>query len=254
MRNRLFLIVFLFSFSSVFGAFKGWTHLELGAGNYGQNGRSLRGGKEQPVEACYVRSEEHFFWNQNEKTFAPEKQYFVLFETLDQLITRFGPEGIFHVNDYVEDFTLYTAFRLKEYAVQKGYSQVTIEAVIGDFGLVDPIRFLAKYGKKRYDSVHLKSPEPGLYFPKSGRGMQPSEEDRQNTRDLLQKMANYGTEGLYFFTLYNDRFIPPAEQKEYFEQGIFYRDTAVWEPVPYYHPNGRVMTARTEVFFIENSE
>jgi len=251
-----FFLLYVWNISLLARPFDGWTHLELGAGNYGQSGRA-RGNTagKNGVEACYVLGEEQFFYNDQERCHDPEKQYYVLFWTLDQMVDRYGQKGVFHVNDLYQDYALYTCYRLKEYAEKQGYDEVIIEAVVSDFSSVDLSKTLAKYELELYDHVHFKNPEPSLYFSSSRKRGQPTEEERAETRALLQSMANLSEEGLYFFTLYNDRFIPKAEREDLMELGIFYQETFLWQRLPYFHPSGgEVQAELNRVFFIETTQ
>ncbi len=65
-----FLILILCITFSVFAS-ENWAHLELGAGNYGKTGGKA----------------------------TPDVQYKVLFWTLDELVSRFGPVGVVYIND-----------------------------------------------------------------------------------------------------------------------------------------------------------
>lgn len=182
-----------------------WTHLELGAGNYGyqENGGS--------------------------------EQYHILFYTLDELVERYGPIGTFHINDINEEWCDYACEKLREYAYQKGLDRVIIGSIPGDY------EFL--YLPYPYDSVHLKNPEPS-FFNANG-----------NTRELLQKLADYGKTGLYFFPVYLDSFFPPFEKGAYADKGIFYLPTKEWDSLPYYGPwNDSIQKEVCRVFFIESSQ
>lgn len=251
-RSIVFFVLCVCHLTLLAQPFDGWTHLELGAANYGQPGNAVHPRQGPRTEACYLLDEQYFFYNAKEPCYDPDRQYQVLFWTLDQLIDRYGQKGLFHVNDLHQDYALYACYRLQEYAQEQGYDEVIIEAVISDFAKIDPVTTLGKYQRKRYDHVHLKNPEPSLFFEQTGGRGEPTPEHRAATRALLQRMADLSEEGLYLFTLYNDRFIPKREQIEFIQPGIFYQETFLWEPVPYVYPTGReVQAEHNRVFFIE---
>lgn len=213
---RVFLCIFLSSLQLLFSSVS-WIHLELGAGNYGKTGGHNKRNMEQK--------------------FDPNIQYKVLFETLDQLIERYGPAGVFQINDIEQAYMEYAVHKLQEYAEIQGYDRLVIEGCPGDYFTINFMPYLNKYGRYKYDSLHLKNPEGTIY-----RGHKKNAaafvKNRQEARDKLQKVANYSKEGLYFFTLYHGNFFPEVEKQEFAEQGIFYHETDQWEAVDYYHPNG----------------
>jgi hypothetical protein len=115
---------------------KEWSHLELGAGNYGGTG--------------VIDETETYIPNLRKRH--PD-QYLLLFNELDALIHEHGPEIIFYVNDIFEDYAIYAAVKLRDYAVSKGYEQVKIRVLPGDFRAIKlPL----------VNSAHLRNPEPIL--------------------------------------------------------------------------------------------
>jgi hypothetical protein len=239
-------------------SFDGWTHLELGAGNYGQDGHTKASqARTVLMKFTYVSQARNFIDDLDETgrlDYKPEDQYAVLFWTLDQLVHRFGEKGVFHVNDLYEEYALYAAEKLREYAAAKGYSSVVINAVSGDYQGIDPEKTLAIYGRKKYDSVHLKNPESSLFhYGMDGERFLSSEQTRLETRKLLQQLANLSKEGFFLFVLYHDDFLPAEERMEFFEKGIFYLPTEQWEPVHYVYPEGKIDPDYSgKVFFIKN--
>lgn len=201
---RVILCIFLSSLQLLF-SFDGWIHLELGGGNYGGN-------------SC------------NQQKFDPKIQYKLLFWTLDQLIERHGPDGVFQVNDIKQSYTEYACQKLQDYADTQGYDRLIIEECPGNYFTTDFLPYLEKYERKKYNSLHLKNPDSSIY-----------RDHRQQTRQNLQKLANYSEEGLHFFTLYQISFFPESEKKEFVEQGIFYLETDQWEAVDYYYQNGNTI-------------
>ncbi len=227
---RIALCLFLSSVQLLI-SFDGWIHLELGAGNYGQNG------------SCYKQ--------RGTKKFDPNVQYKVLFWTVDELIERNGPLGVIQINDINKEFMIYTVEKLQEYAENQGYDRLIIEGCSGDYFATDFPSSISKYDRKKYDSIHLKNPE-GRIYSGSGRLKNPGER-RQVARKNLQKVANFSKEGLYFFTLYSSSFFPDIEKREFVDRGIFYQETDQWEAVDYYYPNGEKIP-RGKVFLIQSDD
>lgn len=251
-----FLTLCIFSLSASDEGFQGWTHLELGAGNYGQDGHTQESQRKTVLMKLLQISEKENYVDKLEEfgtgDYDPFEQYGVLFWTLDQLVQRYGNEGVFHVNDLYEDYAVYAAGKLREYAQEKGYFEVKIDAVPGDYADIDPDKRLMEYGKKKYDSVHLKNPEVSFYYEAmDGDNFYTSEESRQKTRALLQKLANLSCRGIYLFILHHKNFLPIEEQEEFAEKNIFYKETEDWESVPYIFPEGDVIGKEwSKVFFI----
>jgi len=232
----------------------GWTHLELGAGNYGPDGHT------KASLALTVRQKVHFvpgqksFLDELEEMgrgdYNPEEQYGVLFWTLDELVKRQGPIGVFHVNDLCDRYALFAAEKLSQYAQQQGYDQVVIEAVPGDYLWLDAKQTLAQYGKDRYSTVHLKNPEFSLYYDTlDGNELHTSAASRAKTRQMLQNLANLSESGLFLFLIDRDFLIPREEKEEFMEQNVFYQSTSEWEAVPYIFPEGNVYEKATNKVF-----
>ncbi len=100
-----------------------WSHIELGAANYGKQSEA--------------------------STF--ESQYHVLFETIDQLIIEKGLRGRFYLNDLTKEDVDYTIIVLENY-LKKNYPEHQIEVcpLVGNF---------FKISLPKVDSIHLKNPE-----------------------------------------------------------------------------------------------
>jgi hypothetical protein len=223
-----------------------WTHIELGAGNYGLDGHTK---KSQALtvlmDLSYVSAAPNYIDELPEydpNPYDPNHQYAILFETLDQLILKKGPYGIFHVNDLYSEYADYAAEKLKEYVSSKGYEDIIVEAIPGDYTKLSPRDTLKNYGKFLYDSAHLKNPEITFYnFGLDGDDTLSDEKSRLGARIKLQQLANFSHKGLYFFTLDNkDVPIPKEEKEEYIDKGIFYHSTNEYQPVAYYFPEGGI--------------
>lgn len=237
--------------------FSGWTHIELGAGNYGQDGHT----KTALRKTVFKKFDYISYWpnyidwrpESEEQSYDPQQQYAVLFSTLDKLIARSGPMGVFHVNDLVEEYADFAAEKLKEYAEQNGYSSVIIDVVAGAYTKIRPKETLKEFQRNFYDSVHLKNPELSFYnYGLSGYTLYSSKESRQRARNTLQKLAQLGNKGLYFFVINpNNYYIPKEEQDEFIDKNIFYQKTDKWLPVPYHFPhNATIPVNFSQVFFI----
>lgn len=244
-----YLLIFSFStsiFSTDDAIFKGWAHLELGAGNYGPDGHTKASQSMTVLLKIEDVSNEKNYIDELEEVgrgdYKPEDQYGVLFWTLDQLVNRYGNVGVFQVNDLYEEYALFASQKLVEYAKSRGYESIVIEAIPGDYQSIDFEQTLSRYGKLRYSSVHLKNPEVSLYYDRmDGDRLFASVESRQQTRSMLKNLAGLSEDGLYLFILYHDNFIPLEEQTEFMEKGIFYHKTTEWDAVPYIFPEGDII-------------
>ncbi len=226
--------------------FNGWTHLELGAGNYGCDGHTKSSQAMTVLMKIEHISKEHNYIDDLEEygrgNYRPEEQYGILFSTLDELVDRYGEVGVFHVNDLYEEYANFATQRLKEYAMTKGYHSLIIEAIPEDYQWIDPKKTLSKYGKEKYSSAHLKNPEVSFYYDcMDGNSFSASSQSREKARDTLQNLANLSESGLYLFILYHKNFIPPEEVTEFIEKNIFYHATQDWKPVPYIFPEGNII-------------
>ena len=97
---------------------KAWTHMELGAANYGQDGHTKKSQRMTVlIELAYVSAKSNYIDNlpeQDSKPYDPTQQFAILFKTLDILIQRKGPIGIFHVNDLFAEYSDFAADALKK--------------------------------------------------------------------------------------------------------------------------------------------
>lgn len=225
---------------------KGWAHLELGAGNYGRDGHT----KTSQVMTVLMKiedvSDEKNYIDDLEETgrgdYKPEEQYGILFWTLDELVKRYGYVGVFHVNDLYDEYAFFAAQKLMEYAMNKGYDSIVVEAILGDYQLIDSEQTLSRYGKVKYSTTHLKNPEVSLYHDRiDGDHFYASDKSREQTRLMLKNLASLSESGLYLFILYHDDFIPLKERTEFVEKGIFYHSTNAWDSVPYIFPEGHII-------------
>lgn len=110
--------------------FDGWTHLELGAGNYGPDGHTQQSQRKTVLMRLKLLSDAKNYIDelelQGKGDYKAEDQYRILFNTLDQLVERQGSSGIFHVNDLYPEYALFATEKLKKYAEEKGYRSVII--------------------------------------------------------------------------------------------------------------------------------
>lgn len=245
------LLLFVASLSSfvfcIEDTFNGWTHLELGAGNYGPDGHTKTSQAMTVLMKIEDVSNKKNYIDDLEEVgrgdYKSEEQYGVLFWTLDELVRRYGEVGVFHVNDLYDEYAFFATQKLMEYAISKGYDSIIIEAIPGDYQLIDSKQTLSRYGKVKYSTTHLKNPEASLYHDRmDGDHLYATEKSREQTRLTLKNLANLSESGLYLFILYNDYFVPLEERTEFMEQGIFYHATNTWESVPYIFPEGNVIS------------
>jgi len=254
------LLLYMIFFSTLAYArkeeiFNGWAHLELGAGNYGQDGHTKTSqAMTVLMKIANVSNEKNYIEDLSEfgtGDYKSDEQYGILFRTLDELIQRYGDLGIFHVNDLYGEYALFASEKLVEYAADKGYNSVVIETVPGDYQLINSQQTLAQYGKVKYSTVHLKNPEVSLYHDRmDGDLFYASEKSRAQTRSMLQNLASLSDSGLYLFILCDECFIPPEERIEFMEKNIFYHSTNEWAPVSYIFPEGNVYEGASKVFHI----
>jgi hypothetical protein len=238
-----------------------WFHLELGAANYGETGHT-RESQEKTVfyEFTHVTDKPNYKDQlENNYTLIPDEQYRVLFLTLDKLVQANDGRVVFHVNDLFENWTQTTTTALQNYAANKvGYDTVRIEAVVGNYTQLNATHYLAKYGRVKYDSAHLKNPEVSFYnYGIDGEDMLYNENSRAKARERLQGLANLACTGLFFFPInpYGKYwFIPQEEYTQYIDQQIFYKHTDEWDALPYVFPEGGEFDIKyAAVYFIETN-
>jgi hypothetical protein len=238
---------------------KPWTHIELAAGNYGKDGHTkISQHKTVLKEFTYVSKAKNYIDDLpevNEKPYVPEHQHAVTFSTLDQLVAKKGPRGIFHVNDLYAEYAIDATEKLKAYAQKKKYKKVIIEAIPGNYLTIDPEKTLKPYHLHFYDSVHLKNPEVSFFnYGMDGNIFLYNEASIQKGRAKLQTLANLSCDGLYFFPIDWKNYFIPKEEEELMKREGFYSTTKEWEPVPYYFPEGPIMgTEYGKVFFIKSN-
>lgn len=230
----------LFLLVSSLSSLSAWVHLELGAGNYGQDGHTkasqamtvLMKFKEVTSARNYIDDLEEV----GRGDYKPEEQYRVLFWTLDELVRRYGEVGTFYVNDLYEEYATFATQKLVEYAKSKGYDSIVIEAMPGDYEQMD-------CNNVKYSTVHLKNPDVSFYNNRmDGDDFYSTEQSREETRVMLQNLANLSETGLFLFILdMKDDYIPPEEKIEFIRKRIFYHRTKEWEAVPYIFPEGTVI-------------
>lgn len=142
--------------------FCAWTHIELGAANYGL---SLDADKTYPIKNLHAHQHE------------------LLFYTLNNLIKNRGDEGTFIINDLKELDVVFTGIQLRNY-IDKNYpkSKIKIEYLIGDY-------FNVKLPPAT--SIHLKNPDYSFF-----------EAIQKNQKKFLARCADHTPEGLMFVTYY----------------------------------------------------
>ncbi|MEN9343764.1 MAG: hypothetical protein RLZZ453_551 [Chlamydiota bacterium] len=229
-----------------------WTHLELGAGNYGTDGytqASLQKTVGQVIPN-FCTSSEYLSQQKTSTGNYNREQYSLLFITLEMLVERYGQEGIFHVNDICPEYAAFATEKLQEHAMSKRYSCIIIESIPGDYKLLDPTVTLAKYNMTRYSTVHLKNPEVSFYHDKmDGNSYLSSDASCANARSLLQRLANLSHSGLYFFVPYTKEIFPEQERQKV-QKKEFYHLTAEWPPLCYIFPEGTRLPSKGRVLFI----
>lgn len=222
-----------------------WSHIELGAGNYGSDGYSKTSQKEV-IKNFIVTEKPNYVDRLPDKGYGnydPYEQYAVLFWTLDELVRRYGAKGRFCVNDINPSYADEAARQLKLYAEKKGYGEIRIESLPGDYLNVNNL----------YDTAHLKNPEVTFYNEKmDGDDFHSTPASRGKARKGLQKLASLSKTGLTFFTLYDNVFFPDLEKEEYVNKGLFYHESRDWEAVPYVFPRGQFFQ-KGKVFHINGT-
>ena len=232
-----------------------WTHLELGAGNYGEDGHTKKSQRMTVLMQLHATNKKTYVDDLEDEAKAcgrPKKQFQILYHTLDQLIAKFGTDnGLFHVNDLFQEYSDYAADRLRDYAMEKGYVNLRIESVPGDYANIDPKETLRAYGLELYDSVHMKNHEVSFFYERmDGNDLFVSNTTRLERRHLLAKLAGLSKDGMYFFVIFDRNFLPEEEQRAMLA-GEFYKPTNEYKNLPYVFPEGREFSEDfTRVFFI----
>lgn len=135
---NLFLSILL-SHTSVFAAPDstkgGWSHLELGAANYGATPPKTREkGLQGPIH---------------------EDQYKVLYETVESFVSSRGSKGTVYLNDLDAPNVHFAATKLRAYLEARGLKRVQVVELPGDFTKID---------LPKVQTAHLKNPEKGLFY------------------------------------------------------------------------------------------
>lgn len=217
-----------------------WFHIELGGGNYGEEGHTQTSQSKTVLKKLDVTCAPNYIDELNlidDYCYVPDYQYRVLFDTLDELIQRHGPNGVFHINDLVPEYAFFAVERLREYAQEKGYTQIIVEAVPGDYANIDPRQTLSRYGADLYNTAHLKNPEVSFFHHSmDGDALHHSSSSIYEARACLQKLADLAHEGLQFTVILNPNFVPYEEVLAMFQQGFYEASTA--KAYPYIWPEG----------------
>lgn len=153
----------------------GWSHIELGAANYGAN----PGADEQYLP----------------RTWAPGKnQYSVLFNTLDKLVREKGKTGVFFLNDLQMNDIDHAMGQLKKH-IQQNHpdSDIKLLPLPGDY---------FKIKLPFTDSIHLKNPE--YYFFTTL--------DKKDNQNRLQYFAERSQQGLTLTTYFKRPFLHRLER------------------------------------------
>jgi hypothetical protein len=148
-----------------------WSHVELGAANYGEN----------------VHADSSHISNGK----IGKDQHNILFHTIDELIKNKGKNGIVYINDLEKEMVTYTINKLKKYILQKyPVNEIVLKPLVGDFFEIDI---------PKVTSIHLKNPED--WFFKSLFGKDESKKKR------LEYFADHSKEGLTLVTYYTKYFL-----------------------------------------------
>jgi len=232
-------------------------HLEAGAGNYGKDGHTKTSQLMTVFsEFTYVSDKPNYLDSLPEYDrveYKMSEQFAVLFYTLDQLVIKYGPKIVFHVNDLFEQYADSATAALKKYVVVKNYDSVIVESFPGNYTQLKLSDKLGKYGRGFYDSVHLKNAEVSFYnYGIDGDNMVSNEASRARARNTLQHLADFSCYGLYFFQIdYSNAFIPKEEYDKFISKGVFYRSTSQWHSLPYVFPTGEAFPDKYgSVYFI----
>lgn len=234
MKKLLYLLVINYALA--------WTHLELGAGNYGRNNKCDRIHTkviETPVPKRLIPLPRAAIKNN------PEYQYFVLFRTLDILVQRFGPKGTFYVNDFKGPDILYTKICLENYIrrwnekPENEKIDVKVQILHGNFYKLAAQKTLP-CSDQTFDSIHIKNPDVSFMranFTNDGDDPQ-SIEKRHKTFTMMKQWANRSNSGLFLFIINLEGFIPQTALEEGLAFNIYEYSTE-WPQFPYVFPNGQ---------------
>lgn len=152
---------------------KPWTHLELGAANYGNRHTT--------------------FFNLFPYATAGHDSYKVLYLTIDELTKRKGNHGVIFLNDLDSQLVEFVTKALKKY-LSKNYkdNKITIKPLVGNF-------FTLRL--PMFDSIHLKNPEYSFFNALSGENI-----------SRLKYFAEHSKEGLTLTTYCIPTFLEKVEE------------------------------------------
>lgn len=158
------LIFFSLSYLVSSSLLAAWSHIELGAANYGTN---VHGDTYHKVKGNLS-----------------EHQHDLLFKTLDNLISRKGEVGVLYINDLQKVDVEFTIEKLNNY-IKESYpnSQIELKELVGNFFKID---------LPQVDSIHLKNPEYWFFL----------DANIYDNRYFMRSCANSAKEGLTLVTYY----------------------------------------------------
>lgn len=246
-------------------------HLELGAANYGPDGHT-KTSQDKTVfhEFREVTAKPNYRDRLNDVEnieYLPMFQYNALCHTIDEFVKSNSGRVVLFINDLFAEYVDDAVAKVKDYLsimqglhgksrLGRGYANVVVEPIIGNYTEVNMTAPLAKYGRAAYDSVHLKNPEVSFYnYGIDGDDMLHDDESRAKAREKLRMLANFSCDGLFFFPVdARNSFIPKVEYQEYIDRGVFYAKTVKWQPVPYVFPEGGAFPRKySAVYYIRSN-
>ncbi len=150
-----------------------WTHIELGAANYGANKNTDISYQPQKIN--------------------PHQQLSILFQTLDTLIEAKGSRGVFYINDLHSDAVDNTIAIVKKFLEQKHPNhQIQLLPLVGNFFVIN---------MPNVDSIHLKNPEYFFF----------TQLDNINFSSRLAYFSKKSKEGLSLITYFKSPLIHRLE-------------------------------------------
>lgn len=150
-----------------------WSHVELGAANYGPH---LTADASNPCKKMGAN------------------QHKLLFDTVDNLILQKGQNGLIYINDLEKRNVSFTIYKLKIYLMKKyPNNKIFLMPLVGDFFEIDI---------PKVDSIHLKNPEDWFFFNLD-------DEDKKNRLAYFSERAR---EGLTLVTYFKTHFLYRLEQ------------------------------------------
>jgi hypothetical protein len=171
-----------------------WSHIEYGAANVASGVKVVQAGER--LELTLLRN------------------------TLDTFVLQKGPKGLFYVNDLHPEMTARTGNALRAYATQKGWMDVEIRVLPGDYFQIE---------LPYTDTAHLMNP-PGELF-----------QGNPHLAEHLQHLADHSREGLYLVT----------SQRLFENFAAAYQNiTRLGDGEPYVDPTGRQVAKPTSRYQI----